>query len=134
MMHQLIDFDEVGGVLVATVVCNALFAERGMEVGEVLLGRAAEGSLNVVLDLQNVESIDSMFLGVLVEMHNRLTKLGGRLVLANAGRHVHSVFRVTKLETLIPIRTSVLAAVSVASGEAVAADRDETPPWLGGRR
>jgi anti-anti-sigma factor len=133
MTHQLIDFDSVGGVVVATVVCNALFAERGIDVGEVLLGRAADGDLRFVLDLQNVESIDSMFLGVLVEIHNRLAKLGGCIVLANAGRHVHSVFRVTKLETLIPIRSSVLSAVSVASGEAVAADADEMPYWLGGR-
>lgn len=131
-MHQLLDFDEVDGVAVATVVCPALFGDRGMDVGEILLDRASQGSRRIVLDLQNVESIDSMFLGVLVEIHNRLAKVEGRLVLANAGRHVHTVFRVTKLETLIPIRSSVLAAVSLASGQQTGAD--EVSPWMGGRR
>lgn len=132
LTHQLVEFDEVSGVVVATVVCSGLFGTRGVELAEALLDRASGGATLFVMDLQNVESIDSMFLGAMVEVQNRLTKTGGKLVLANAGRYVFSVFRVTKVDALVPIRPSVLEALALISGQS--SSSDDAKPWLGGRR
>lgn len=68
------------------------------------------GCVNVVLDLSHVSYADSSALGLLVWLDQRLTPLGGKLVLAGAD---HNVSRVLELSGLIGVAPSISASSTV---------------------
>ena len=84
----------------------------------------ARGKTSVVLDLSQVEFIDSTGLSVLLNGLRRVTRAQGRLALVCANPTVLRLFEITKLDTTFDIRTS--------RDEAIAAVRQEggaqTPP------
>ncbi len=79
-----------------------------------------ETSCNVILDLQNVVSVDSLCIGVLIESLRRTQPEvrgaaghdGRRIALVNAAANVQSVFRLTSLDRLFPICRDVMSALS----------------------
>ncbi len=58
----------------------------------------------VVVDLANVERIDSHELGELVKLHLRLREKDGRVVLENAHGGVLEVLELTRMNRLMEIR------------------------------
>lgn len=58
----------------------------------------------VVVDLENVERIDSRELGELVKIHMRLRQCDSRLVLTNAHGSVLEVLEITRINRLIEVR------------------------------
>ncbi len=57
----------------------------------------------VLMDLSGVTYIDSSGLATLIEMFQRLKKIGGRLRLSNLNEKVRNVFEITKLYKLFEI-------------------------------
>ncbi len=57
----------------------------------------------VLLDLSSVSYIDSSGLATLIEMFQRLKKIGGKLRLCNMAEKIKSVFELTKLNKLFEI-------------------------------
>ena len=60
---------------------------------EGLLALIDEGDLQIVIDLTNVEMIDSVGLGVFIATHNTLSKAEGTLTVVNASADVFKLFR-----------------------------------------
>ena len=54
---------------------------------------------NIIIDLINVEMIDSIGLGVLIGVHNKLRKNGGRLTVKNLSDDILALFRTMRLNT-----------------------------------
>lgn len=77
-----------------------------------------------VLDLQNVEYMDSACLGTLVELLTAMQSRGGRIALVNAGRNVEYLFRLTQLDRLFPICRDTMTAIE-------AVERGPSEPLLG---
>ena len=65
----------------------------------------------VVVDLTNVSYIDSSGLATLVEMFQRLKKIGGRLRFAGMNQKIRSIFEITKLHKLFEICDTLDAAL-----------------------
>jgi len=63
---------------------------------------ANQGRFRVVLDLSEVEFVDSSGLGALIHMHKTLEPQG-RLVLCGVGPKVAQLFKVTRLERVFAI-------------------------------
>ena len=61
----------------------------------------------VVVDLGNVERIDSRELGELVKIHMRLRQCDSRLVLTNAHGAVLEVLELTRINRLIEVRQAL---------------------------
>jgi len=59
----------------------------------VLLAVIDEGDIEIVVDLTNVEMIDSVGLGVFIATHNSLNKIEGKLTVINASANVFKLFR-----------------------------------------
>ena len=57
-----------------------------------------EGTKELVIDLINVETIDSVGIGVLIAAGNSLTKAGGKLRIVNASEDLYELFRVMRLD------------------------------------
>jgi len=56
------------------------------------------GAHSMVLDFSQVESIDSVGIGLLVATHNSLTKAGGCLSLVNVSHDIYQLFTLMRLE------------------------------------
>ena len=82
------------------------------DVREAIESAVSDGCTAVVLDLAEVEYIDSSALGLLVWADHRLQPVNGTLLLAGAG---HDVGRILELSGLIGVAPSVFVADSVES-------------------
>src|SRR5215469_2197433 len=58
---------------------------------------------HLLLDFSKVEYINSDDLGVLINLHKKMQRFGGRLTLFNLNAQVYEVFTVTRLHTLLTI-------------------------------
>src|SRR5437870_4174820 len=65
------------------------------------------GGCGLILDFQNVESICSAALGVLITLHKKAEAAGSRLVMCNTGPQVDEILEITKLDRLFCIRRDV---------------------------
>jgi|GEM_PF-546945 anti-anti-sigma factor len=111
--------------------------EAKIKHGTLILGFAAETTLDienagtffheaaghsaqlprVVLDLANLDFIDSAGLRHFVLLQRLLRQRGGTLALARARPHVREIFEVTRLAQALPIYGDVLTAARMLSGE-----------------
>jgi anti-sigma B factor antagonist len=87
----------------------------GQEVGELrdaLQALAPEGVRNVILNLREIEYIDSTGLGALVMCFTSLRNLDGKLKLENLNRRNIELLVFTKLTTVFEIFSDELDAVN----------------------
>jgi anti-sigma B factor antagonist len=70
-----------------------------------------EGKKKIILNLAEVDYIDSSGVGELVGCFTTVRKAGGELKLLNLTRKVHDVLQVTKLYTVFDIRDDEFHAV-----------------------
>ena len=71
-----------------------------------------------VINLENVEYLDSSGIGALLSVHSELKKRGMALVIANVKGSVKRVIELTKLNGYLPIAADVNEAVSRIRGMA----------------
>ena len=58
---------------------------------------------HLLLDFSKVAYINTVDLGVLINLHKRMKRFGGRLTLSNLNAQVYEVFTVTRLHTLLTV-------------------------------
>lgn len=75
------------------------------DLREVLREAAEENFTEVIVDMQEVEFIDSSGIATLVESMQSLKQNGGQLVLRNLQENVRSVFDIANLLEVFTIRT-----------------------------
>ncbi len=110
---QIAETEHIGPTAVVTLTVTELV---GMEAAERLTDLLDEleatGATNFVLDVQNVQMMDSACVGTLVKAFHSLDRMGGRIALVNADRSVQYLFKLTKLDRLFPICSDVMAALA----------------------
>jgi anti-anti-sigma factor len=62
-----------------------------------LLDLVRAGARQLVLDLSNVQMVDSLGLGLLISAHNSLLKVGGKLSVVHASADVLDLFKTMRL-------------------------------------
>jgi len=126
---KLATYDRLGQTLVGTPTVATLTGpdagELAAELCEQIYAKArdpseaspdgesapASGVRHIVLDLQNVQYMDSMCVGVLVELLTTLKEAGGRIALVNASANVEYLFKLTRLDRVFPICRDVMKAI-----------------------
>jgi len=111
--NKIAEVQRIGPTAVATLTVTELTQEKGVAMMADLLDELGEtGATHFVLDIQNVQFMDSACLGCLVEALNQLSKSGGRIALANTANSVQYLFRMTQLDRVFPICADVMAALT----------------------
>jgi anti-sigma B factor antagonist len=93
----------LGNVLVVTLEGNCLDASTAMPLKKRLHQYAENGCAKLVLNLINVEFMDSSGLTVIISMLKALKAQGGRLVLSGVSKELTSLFQLTRLDKVFKI-------------------------------
>ncbi|MHC4142769.1 MAG: STAS domain-containing protein [Planctomycetota bacterium] len=111
--NPIATIDRLGPTAVATLTVSALARSEGV-AGLMGLFEAVSrsGAQGFVLDIQNLEYMDSACLGCLVKALNFASADGGRIALANADAAIQSLFRTTALDRRFPICHDVASALT----------------------
>jgi anti-sigma B factor antagonist len=103
---------EVDGVSVVTLDGRIVYGEESNALREKLKDLIAEGKKKIVLNMANIESIDSSGLGTLVAAHLSANTQGASLRLCHLGRKFREVLQMTKLTTVFQVCNTEAAAVA----------------------
>ena len=103
--RRRLEVEDVGGVTVATFTDRKILDEQNIQVmGDQLFRLVDEkGRKDLVLNFANVEFMSSAALGKLIRLHQRLTQVGGKLVLCNISKSILEIFELTKLDKMLKI-------------------------------
>lgn len=124
--RELATFDRLGQTMVTTIIVQSLSGpdatELAAEIGArmFLLNKDESGQTlvrHVVLDFQGVQYIDSMCIGVLVELLGKLKESGGRIALVNTEHNLECLFKLTRLDRVFPMCRDVMKAIEAVERE-----------------
>ena len=92
--------------------------------------RIRGGSRKLVLDLTNVNFLDSAGVGMLVVCSSVMQQAGGRLVVAGAAGKVKHVLELTRIDKVIGIYPDLPSACGGFAGQTVLTNLASIPPIL----
>lgn len=110
-MSLSIESREVGHVSILDIRGRIIL---GPEIGDLrtaVRNLVAEGKKKIILNLADVDYLDSSGVGELVGSFTTVRNAGGELKLLNLTQKVHDVLHVTKLYTVFDIRNDEFTAV-----------------------
>jgi anti-sigma B factor antagonist len=93
----------VGGVTIVDLSGRIVLGEGSAGVRDLVRKLISEGIRKILLNLRNVEYVDSSGLGELVCAFTSMRSQGGELKLLNVTRRVRSLLQITKLVSVFEI-------------------------------
>jgi len=111
--QQLVTCSMLGQTLVVTVVEPELNWFKTAEVNHEIrrLMAAHPKARNLVIDMGNIEYLDSAGLNTFVDLLTVVKQTGGRIGVAAATQQVEVLFKLTRLELVFTIRRTVIEAI-----------------------
>jgi anti-sigma B factor antagonist len=103
---------EVNGVTIVDLSGKITLGEGGMTLRDEVRKLLAKGSKKIVLNLAEVNYIDSSGLGELVSAYTAVKNAGGELKLLNLTSKVRDLLVITKLVTVFDVKDDEVAAVA----------------------
>ena len=110
-MALTIDRREVGHVTILDVRGRIVLGDEIHNLRDAVRGLVSEGKTKIILNLAEVDYIDSSGVGELVGCFTTVRNAGGELKLLSLSQKVHDVLNVTKLYTVFDIRDDEFTAV-----------------------
>src|SRR3989449_10119784 len=93
----------VGGVTIVDLSGRIVLGEGSAGLRDLLRKLVSEGIKKILLNLRNVDYIDSSGLGELVSAFTSMRSAGGVLKLLNLSKRVQALLQITKLSTVFEI-------------------------------
>jgi anti-sigma B factor antagonist len=112
---------QIGDVSVVDVKGRITLGEGNIVIRELVAELTAQGNKRIVLNLLEVDHIDSAGIGELVRTHSSLRRQGGQLKLASPNGKVKDVLKMTSLNSVFDIHEDETSAVKSFGGSAATA-------------
>ena len=93
----------VNGVTIVDLSGRIVLGDGSAGLRDLVHKLVSEGNKKILLNLRNVEYIDSSGLGDLVSSLTNMRSQGGELKLLNVTKRVHALLQITKLYTVFDI-------------------------------
>jgi len=103
---------QVAGAVVADLAGKIALARGSGLLRDTIRTLLEHGSLNILLNLEGVDFIDSAGLGELVRSQATVRSRGGHLKLVNPAANVHHLLRITKLDRVFDIAPDEFTALN----------------------
>jgi anti-sigma B factor antagonist len=110
-MALTINTREVAKVTILDISGRIVLGDEIGQLRDAVRALVADGKKKIVLNLAEVDYIDSSGVGELVGCFTTVRNAGGELKLLNLSQKVHDVLHVTKLYTVFDIREDEFTAV-----------------------
>lgn len=110
-MSLTIETREVGHVSILDIHGRIVLGDEIHDLRDAVRGLISQGKKKIILNLADVDYIDSSGVGELVGCFTTVRNSGGELKLLNLTQKVHDVLHVTKLYTVFDIRDDEFNAV-----------------------
>jgi anti-sigma B factor antagonist len=94
---------QIGGIVIVDFRGRIAFGDGNAKLRETLAGLSAVGSNKVLLNMREVDYVDSAGIGDIVKGHMSMRKQGGYLKLANLTKPVSDLLQATSLNKLFEI-------------------------------
>jgi len=103
--RSLIMVSRIGDVSVVTFLTSQVLDEMNVqELGKELTALAeAEPGLKMVINFSKIKFLSSAVLGKLIALNKKIASDKGRLSFCNINKDIMQVFKITRLDKLIPI-------------------------------
>jgi len=111
-MSLKITNSEVEGISLVALSGRIVLGEESTALREKLKSLIAAGKQKIVLNMAEIDYIDSSGLGALVAAHLSAKNAGASIRLCNLGNKFHEVMQLTKLLTIFDVYDTEAAAVS----------------------
>jgi anti-sigma B factor antagonist len=111
-MSMTLTTREVGGVTIVDLSGKITLGEGGVTLREEVRKLVAAGQKKIVLNLAEVNYIDSSGLGELVSAYTAVKNAGGELKLLNLTSKVRDLLVITKLVTVFDVKDDEASAVA----------------------
>jgi anti-sigma B factor antagonist len=109
---------QIGDFIVLDVIGRITVGEGNVMLREIVRDLADKGNKQIVLNLAEVNYIDSSGLGELVKTHTTIRNRGGELKLANLNKRVHDLLEMTRLSAVFDIQKDEADALRSFGGKA----------------
>ena len=103
---------EVGGVTVVDISGRITLGEGSAMLREMMRDMVEKKHQRVVLNLSDVNYVDSSGIGELVSGFTTIKNAGGELKLLNLTKKVHDLLQITKLFTVFEVHSDERSAVN----------------------
>ena len=110
----------VGEVTVLDIIGRITLGEGNVMLREIVLDLAGKGRKAIVLNLGEVQYIDSSGVGELVKAHTTIRNQGGQLKLANLNKRVDDLLQMTRLSAVFDIQKDEASAIKSFGGSSKA--------------
>ena len=110
-MNMITTTRQVAGVTIVDIRGRIVLGEESAALRELVRGLLSKGDKNILLNLGDVNYIDSSGLGNLVGAFTSVRKQQGELKLLNLTNKVHDLMQITKLYTVFDIMDDEAVAV-----------------------
>jgi anti-sigma B factor antagonist len=104
------------------VITGELELATAPRLRQQVVNLVGEGHTRVVLDLTNVDFLDSIGLGVIVSVLKRVRSHGGELVLVGAVPRVRALFELTRLDEILELHDHLDDALAARPRRSSAGD------------
>ncbi len=107
---------QVGGVTILDISGRITVGEGNVILREIVRDLAAKGAKAIVLNLSEVQYVDSSGVGELVKAHTTIRNQGGQLKLTNLNKRVHDLLELTRLSAVFDIQKDETSAIRSFAG------------------
>jgi anti-sigma B factor antagonist len=103
---------QVDGVTVLDLSGRITLGEGSVTLRDAVQDAVSKGHKNILLNLGNVDYIDSSGIGELVSAFTSVKNAGGELKLLHLTKKVHDLLQITKLYTVFDVKDDEAEAIS----------------------
>lgn len=107
---------QVGGVTVVDIGGRITLGEGNVILREIVRDLAEKGANAIVLNLGEVQYIDSSGIGELVKAYPTIRNQGGQLKLTNLNKRLHDLLQMTRLSAVFDIQKDETSAIESFGG------------------
>lgn len=111
-MSVKISTRHIDGVTILDLSGRITLGEGSVQLRDAVRDLLAKGSKKILLNLGDVNYIDSSGIGELVSAYTTVRNQGGDLKLLNLTKKVHDLLQITKLYTVFEVKDDEASAVA----------------------
>jgi anti-sigma B factor antagonist len=103
---------QVDGITILDLSGRITLGEGSVTLRDSVRDLLSKGSKNILLNLAEVNYIDSSGIGELVSAYTTVRNQGGELKLLNLTKKVHDLLQITKLYTVFDVKDDEASAIA----------------------